>query len=583
MQDLVQVDRIGDTAVLILAHPPVNALSAGLRLALMQALTVAMQDASVGAIVLRGQGRGFSAGADIAEFGKPNPAVRLGQLARMIETSPKPVIAALHGVALGGGLELALAAHYRIADAGALLGLPEVNLGLLPGAGGTQRLPRLIGAPDALRLMLTGAPISAVEALALGLIDRVVEQDLTGAALAMAAEGLMPRRSCDMRRGFKDMAAYQDAIAAARRGPVTLAQTRILDCVEAAALLPFAQGLAAEEMAFADLSATPQAAGLRYAFFTERRAAVPPPAVAAIAAPQLDRLGIWGADDMAADLVFQALSAGMHVIWAAPDRDTLVQALGRTAARQEQAVVAGTISEDTRDADWARLTTALDPAALTSADLTLATATVNPPTMQASLGQAGLGAVAGQGGPDTAITVPYATGGLAELSQRPDAPAEVTALLMALARRLNWRLTFAGPDGPIELRLRQVLAAATDHLAAQGVTPDQIAAALTGTAPDSRHTTEIVTASLAAMAAEGARMVAGGCARRPLDVDAVALLAGLLPRWMGGPMFQADQRGLLVLRQDLRRRAPEAPVFTPPRLLDDLISEGQTFASLNTG
>ncbi|MBC7738631.1 MAG: enoyl-CoA hydratase/isomerase family protein, partial [Candidatus Saccharibacteria bacterium] len=245
MQDLVQVDRIGDTAVLILAHPPVNALSAGLRLALMQALTVAMQDASIGAIVLRGQGRGFSAGADIAEFGKPNPAVRLGQLARMIETSPKPVIAALHGVALGGGLELALAAHYRIADAGALLGLPEVNLALLPGAGGTQGLPRLMGAPDALRLMLTGAPTSAAEALALGLIDRVVEQDLTGAALAMAAGGLKPRRSCDMRRGFKDMAAYQDAIAAARRGPVTLAQTRILDCVEAAALLPFAQGLAA--------------------------------------------------------------------------------------------------------------------------------------------------------------------------------------------------------------------------------------------------------------------------------------------------------------------------------------------------
>ncbi|MBC7477458.1 MAG: enoyl-CoA hydratase/isomerase family protein [Pseudorhodobacter sp.] len=576
MQDLVRVDRIGDTAVLTLAHPPVNALSADLRLALAQALTAAIQDAGVGAIVLCGQGRGFSAGADIAEFGKPNPTVRLGQLAQMIEASPKPVIAALHGTALGGGLELALAAHYRIAGAGALLGLPEVNLGLLPGAGGTQRLPRLIGAPGALRLMLTGAPIRAAEALALGLIDRVVEQDLTAAALAMAAEGLVPRRSCDMRRGFKDMMAYQDAIAAARRAPVTLAQTRIIDCVEAAALLPFTQGLQAEEMAFADLSATPQAAGLRDAFFTERRAAVPPPAVAAIAAPQLTRLGIWGADDMAADLVFQALSAGMHVIWAAPARETLVQALGRTAARQEQAVVAGTISEDTRDADWARLTTALDPAALTSADLTLVTASVDPLTLEM-----GLGAVAAQGGPDTAITVPYATGGLAELSLRPDASPQAIALLMALARRLTWRLTFAGPGGPIELHLRQALAAAADHLATQGITPDQITAALTDAAPHSRQKTEIVTASLAAMAAEGARMVADGRARRPLDVDAVALLAGLLPRWMGGPMFQADRRGLPVLRQDLHRRAPEAPVFTPPTLLDDLITEGQTFASLN--
>ena len=578
---------MGEVAVLTLAHPPVNALSAGLRQALTTAVQAALRDATIQTLVLRGDGKGFSAGADIAEFGKPDPTARLGDLCLLIETADKPVIAALHGAALGGGLELALAAHYRIAHVAALVGLPEVNLGLLPGAGGTQRLPRLIGASAALRLMLTGLPIRASEALALGLLDRVVDQGLTEAACAMAAEGLSPRRTCDMRRGLKDMTGYQAAIATARRPAVAAglaasprlspAQIRIIDSVEAAALLPFAQGLAAEAMAFADLVATPEAAGLRHAFFTERRAALPPPEVAGSAVPILSRLGLWGADDMAADLVFQALTAGLHVIWAAPDRAALVQALGRTAARQEQAVVAGLLSEDTRDADWARLTTALDPDALGGADLTLSTGQAE------ALGlQAGLGAVTGQGGPDAAITVPYAPGGLAELSLRPGATADVVARLMALARRLTWRLVFAGPGGPIKWHLRQALAAAADHLAAQGVTADQIAAAQGGSAPASRLSTEILAANLAAMAAEGARMVSDGRARRPLDVDAVALLAGLVPRWMGGPMFQADQRGLLVLRQDLRRRAAAAPVYAPPALLDDLIRDGQTFASLNS-
>ena len=153
-------ERRGEVLILTLTHPPVNAINATMRAGLAVALTGAKADHGIKALVITGEGQGFSAGADIAEFGRVNQTLELGALCLMIETLGKPVIAALHGAVLGGGLELALASHHRLALANARLGLPEVNLGLLPGAGGTQRLPRLIGAVEALRLILTGAQLA---------------------------------------------------------------------------------------------------------------------------------------------------------------------------------------------------------------------------------------------------------------------------------------------------------------------------------------------------------------------------------------------------------------------------------------
>ncbi|MEO8241970.1 MAG: enoyl-CoA hydratase-related protein [bacterium] len=592
---VVRLDRVGTVMVLVLTHPPVNALSSAVRQGLSEGLAQALADPDVTAIIIRGEGKGFSAGADIAEFGKVSPVGRLGDLCLQIEAATKPVIAAIHGTALGGGLEIALASHYRIANAAAFVGLPEVNLGLLPGAGGTQRLPRLIGAAEALRLMLDGAPVRAAEAMALGMIDRVVEAGLPEAALAMAAEGLTPRRTCDMRRGLKDMAGYQAAVTAARaahRGTRLPAPARIIDCVEAAALLPIRQGLYMEEAAFADLVATPEAAGLRYAFFTERRAALPPQAVAARGITQVGTLGIWGVDDMAADLAFQALTSGMRVVWAAEDRAALIAALERTAGRQEQAVVAGLMTEDTRDADWARLVTSLTPETLAGVEVLLTTSDAAAlPDSLAGIAQAAMGAVQHGGGPKVAITVPYAAGGMAELSMARTAPVGAVAVLVALARRMNWRVVYAGPGGPIELNLRQALAAAVAYLHAAGVSPDLVTAALAsygiGTGPLSvlppmpAGGETVVAACLLAMAAEGARMLQEGRARRPLDIDAVALMTGLMPRWSGGPMFQADLHGLLVMRKQMLDLAEEAAVFLPAELIDDLLAEGQNFASLN--
>ncbi len=581
------MERVGAVAVLVLAHPPVNALSGAVREALAEGLAAAEADGSVTAIVIRGEGKGFSAGADIGEFGQGSKALELGTLCRRIEDCSKPVIAALHGVALGGGLELALAAHYRIANAAARLGLPEVTLGLLPGAGGTQRLPRLVGAEVALRMMLGGAPIGAAEALDIGLIDRVVDGGLTEAALALAAEGLAVRRSGQATAGLRDLAGYQAAVVAARMAQVgnhLPAAGKIVDCVQAAALLPLAQGLAAERMAFADLVGTPQATALRYAFFAERRAATPPPGVPVKGLPALASLGIWGADDAAADLAFQALSAGMPVVLATPDHPALVQALERIATRQEQALVAGLISEDQRDTDWARLTSSLLPDPMLDVGLVLCT----PGSEELPLPvQAVIGAAQAAGSRAVGVTVPMA-GGLAELSIGPGAALDAAAQVMALARRLGWRVVFAGPGGPVELHLRQALALAEAALIAGGVPADLVAAALAAYGMGGAGSflplmpaggDAVVTACLAALAAEGARMIADSRARRPVDIDAVALLSGLMPRWEGGPMYQADQRGLLVLRADLRTRAE--PVFQPAQLIDDLIAEGLRFASLN--
>jgi 3-hydroxyacyl-CoA dehydrogenase len=184
----------------VLAHPPVNTLTGPVQQALMAALDAVEADGTIAAVILRGEGRTFSAGADIREAGQGLRRAELAALCRRIEAFPRPVIAALHGTALGAGCEVALAAHYRIASAAAMLGLPEVGLGLLPGGGATQRLPRLVGAEVALQVMLGGAPLRAAEALVVGLVDRVVAENLGEAALAMVrrlaqAEVLEPFRT----------------------------------------------------------------------------------------------------------------------------------------------------------------------------------------------------------------------------------------------------------------------------------------------------------------------------------------------------------------------------------------------------
>ena len=304
-------------------NPPLNLLSAPVRRGLAAALDAAGRDPAVKVIVLAAAGRTWSAGADIREFRKADDAPAPGDICATIAQGRKPVIAALHGTVLGGGLELALAAALRLAAPGTELGLPEVALGLLPGAGGTQRLPRLVGAKAALGLLLSGLPVAAVRAAEIGLVDAVTEGGAEAAAEAIArsciaGETDLPTTAERAGGRLVDPDGWLAAVAAARAGlgPARLpAPGRIIDCVEAALLLPEDEGFAFERTAFADLSETPEAAALSHVFLAERRAARQPD-LGTATARQIFRAGILGGGETAAELAVALMALGIDVTMA---------------------------------------------------------------------------------------------------------------------------------------------------------------------------------------------------------------------------------------------------------------------------
>lgn len=581
--------------------PPVNALGHEVRTGLMQGITAAVGDQAVRAVVIRAAGRTFPAGADIGEFGKPPRAPLLPQVLAAIEDCPKPVVAALHGQALGGGLELALAAHGRVALASARLGLPEVTLGLLPGAGGTQRLPRLIGAEQALRLVLTGRPVGAPEALALGLIDRVVEEGLDAAAREMALAMAAPRPTRERREGMRDGRAYVAAVAVARAqvaaSPLP-APARIVDCVEAALLLPFAQGMAFERAAFEDLVVSPEAQALRAAFFAERRAARMPGAGAA--ALQVRHVMVLGAGPEGSEVARAVLAAGYSVTMADIDRPRLVAGLERIAAAQEAAVAAGRLDPAAREADWARLTPALsdappDPAAppdmivladghgASGVDLPLLAQLRSPGAPLVTLGRCeaqGVGLVLPPGRRLAEVLVGEATS--------PEAIATVLGVL----KRLD-RIAVQARGRGILAPVMAATAAAARHLAARAG-PGPVAAALAGWnlsvqglvaqagAEPGGAVADVSDRLMAAMANAGFRLLGEGAALRPSDIDC-ALVAGLgWPRHVAGPMLWAEGRGLIVLRAELARWGSEAPdTWSPAPLVDRLVQDDIKLSALN--
>src|SRR5579859_302691 len=271
----------GDIAVLTLNSPPVNALSAVVRDGLKAGVEAAVADPAVKAIVLICAGKTFIAGADISEFGKPPKGASLAEVQTLLENAPKPVVAAIHGTALGGGLEVALVCHYRVAVPSAKCGLPEVNIGLLPGAGGTQRLPRIVGPEKALEMVTSGQHVAARAAAEMGLFDELVgEADLRGGAIAFARKILAEKRP------LKKVRDLNDKVEAARGKPEIFANFRKenarkfrgflapeynIRCIEAAVNQPFVEGLKTERSLFMELVTGTQSAAQRYVFFAERQ------------------------------------------------------------------------------------------------------------------------------------------------------------------------------------------------------------------------------------------------------------------------------------------------------------------------
>src|SRR6476661_9884425 len=274
----ISTRKHGDVLIVLSNNPPVNALGAGVRQGLVDAIAQAESDDSVHAVVIACEGQTFFAGADITEFGKPPQQPWLPMVVDRVEACTKPVVAAIHGTAFGGGLEVALACHYRVADPSAKLGTPEVKLGLLPGAGGTQRLPRVAGVRKALEMCATGNPIGAKEAFECGLVDRLVEGELIPHAVAYAEEVRdirpLPKSSERQDRltdtGPEVFDEFRTANAKKFRG--FEAPLKNIEAVKVATEKPFAEGVIEERKLFMELMSGEQSAAQRYFFFAERKA-----------------------------------------------------------------------------------------------------------------------------------------------------------------------------------------------------------------------------------------------------------------------------------------------------------------------
>lgn len=306
---VVDLRRDGAVAVVTLDNPPVNAFSHAVRAGLLETLHRAKADPTIEAVVLAGAGRCFSGGFDITEFGKPFQPPGLIDLEEACEAMGKPVIAALHGTTLGGGLEVPLACHFRVAAPDARLGLPEIKLGLLPGAGGTQRLPRLIGAEKTLRLITSGDPVPARKALEDGLVDAVIEGDLVAGAVAFARTVLAEKRPL---RLLRDQPAFGKVEAPGRlRGRAAEA------CVEAvrnAFELPFEEGMRRERELFLALLASGESRAQRHVFFAEREAAKVPDMPAGVRPREIRRAAVVGAGTMGGGIAMSFANAGIPVM-----------------------------------------------------------------------------------------------------------------------------------------------------------------------------------------------------------------------------------------------------------------------------
>ncbi|WKL14343.1 3-hydroxyacyl-CoA dehydrogenase NAD-binding domain-containing protein [Comamonas testosteroni] len=362
---VVELRQDGDVLLVSVNNPPVNALGAAVRQGLMAAMEQADASAAVKAVVIVGEGKAFIAGADIREFGKPPVLPFLPDVCNRIEACSKPVVAVIHGAALGGGLEIAMSAHYRLALPGAKLGLPEVLLGLVPGAGGTQRAPRLMGVKAATELMLSGQQIGAKAGLAAGLVDQLEEgTDPVSAGLAYARELLAqgaPLRPVSATPGrLADKAAAQaelDALRAdtAKKSRGLFSPLKIIDCVQAALDLPFAEGLKFERAQFLACIDSPQRAGLIHAFFAERETAKIPEARAA--QPRaFSKIAIIGGGTMGAGITVSALDAGLVVTMIERDAESIARGQANVEKVYNGLIAKGRMSEEAKAAIMARYT-----------------------------------------------------------------------------------------------------------------------------------------------------------------------------------------------------------------------------------
>ncbi|GIX25216.1 MULTISPECIES: 3-hydroxyacyl-CoA dehydrogenase NAD-binding domain-containing protein [Caldimonas] len=371
----------GDIAVITLNNPPVNGLGYDTRKGITDGLQQAQDDPAVRAVVITGAGKAFSGGADIREFGSPKAVQEPNLLSviKMVENCDKPVVAAIHSVCMGGGLELALGCHYRVVAPGTQVALPEVKIGLVPGAGGTQRLPRVIGVENALNMIVSGDAVKS-EVLAgipgQKLFDRVIEGDLMAGALAFAREVADRRplpRVRDLKAEHPQGAGYfqfarNTVKATARNFP---APVKCVDCVEAATTKRFDEGLAFEREQFLNLMLTPECAALRHAFFAERAASKIPDVPEDTPTREIRKVAVIGAGTMGSGISMNFLNAGIPVVILEMKQEALDRGVGVMRQNYESQVKKGKLTQDKYEQRMALLTTTLNYDDIRDADLVI--------------------------------------------------------------------------------------------------------------------------------------------------------------------------------------------------------------------
>jgi 3-hydroxyacyl-CoA dehydrogenase len=360
MSDLVSFTQESGVGIITVNNPPVNALSPGVAEGILACVRSTQDDESIGALVMIGGGRTFIAGADLKELrkfasGQKDRGDGLHPLLSAIEDSPKPIVCAIHGTALGGGLEVAMACHYRIAVSSAQLGQPEVKLGLIPGAGGTQRLPRLVGVDHAVEMCAGGSHVQAADALGFGLLDRVVEGDLLKNAVGLAQEligrGELPRRTRALPVRLPDEQSTTALFAAARdrarkRDRGRLAPMRAIEAVEAATRLPFEEGIKKEAELFRECLFSDQSKALIHVFLSEREVAKVPGIDRDTHITEVHQAGVVGAGTMGSGIAMSYANAGIPVVLKDAGQETLERGLARIRTHYEDSVKRGRLTPD---------------------------------------------------------------------------------------------------------------------------------------------------------------------------------------------------------------------------------------------
>jgi 3-hydroxyacyl-CoA dehydrogenase len=506
INEFVGMERAGSVVVLTANNPPVNALSAGLRAGLLEGIKAARREPAANAIVLICAGRTFVAGADISEFGKPPQGPGLREIFDQIESSDKPIVAAIHGTALGGGLELAMACHYRVAVATARFGLPEVKLGLLPGAGGTQRLPRLVGLEKALEMIMSGDMIHADDAKTNGLIDEIILGDLRDGTVRFAerVSAVTKKHSLARDRVDKIKAAQGNTEifdkfrnTSARRMRGQLAPGHILTALEGAVNLPFDDGITLERELITELMNSDQSKAQRYFFFAEREAGKIPGLGADIKPIEVKKGAIIGAGTMGGGIAMNFANAGVPVILIEQGQKNLDRGIAVIRKNYENTAARGGIAKDDIDKRMALIRPSVAIEDVADADLIIEAVYENMGLKKEIFQKldklAKPGAILGTN--TSALNIDE----IAAVTKRPESviglhffsPANVMRLLevvraaktsdqvvataMAFARRINKVAALVGVcDGFVGNRIMRARGMQSERLLIEGALPQQI-------------------------------------------------------------------------------------------------------------